>query len=129
NLATLGSMPLKFLVSAFGKHGVSMRNKANGIDLSPVVQYSEQKSISTECTFETDTIDTKKLKSVLVAMVEKIAFKLREQKKLTSCVTVKIRYANFDTETRQSRIPFTSTDHLLLNVVTELFNKLYSRRM
>ena len=129
DLATLRNMPLKFLISAFGKHGIGMHNKANGIDLSPVIQHSEQKSISTECTFEEDTIDTKKLKSVLIAMVEKIAFKLREQKKLTSCVTVKIRYANFDTETRQIRIPYTSTDHVLLRVVTELFEKLYSRRM
>jgi DNA polymerase IV len=129
NLATLRSMPLKFLISAFGKYGIAMHNKANGVDFTPIVQYSEQKSISTECTFEEDTIDTKKLKSLLIAMVEKIAFKLREQKKLTSCVTVKIRYANFDTETKQLHVPYTSTDHVLLRVVLELFEKLYNRRM
>jgi DNA polymerase IV len=129
DLATLRSMPVKFLVGAFGKHGISMWNKANGIDPTPVVQYSEQKSISTECTFEEDTIDTKKLKTILTAMVEKIAFKLREQKKLTSCITVKIRYSNFDTETKQVRIPYTSSDQVILRIVTELFEKLYSRRM
>jgi DNA polymerase-4 len=62
-------------------------------------------------------------------MVEKVAFQLREQKKLTSCVTVKIRYANFDTETKQVHIPYTSSDHILLRTVQELFDKLYSRRM
>jgi DNA polymerase-4 len=126
---TLREMPLKFLVSAFGKNGISIWNKAHGIDESPVVPYSEQKSISTECTFEEDTIDVKRLKSTLIAMVEKVAFQLREQKKLTSCVTVKIRYSNFDTETKQLKIPFTSSDHVLLRIVTELFSKLYSRRM
>lgn len=128
-VATLREMPLKFLISAFGKNGISIWNKAQGIDESPVVPYSEQKSISTESTFETDTIDVKKLKSILIAMVEKIAFQLREQKKLTSCVTVKIRYSNFDTETKQIHIPYTSSDHVILKVVQELFDKLYNRRM
>ncbi len=126
---TLREMPLKFLVSAFGKNGISLWNKAHGIDDSPVVSYSEQKSISTESTFEEDTIDVKRMKSILIAMVEKVAFQLREQKKLTSCVTVKIRYSNFDTETRQIHVPYTSSDHVLLRTVTELFTKLYNRRM
>ncbi len=126
---TLREMPMQFLVSAFGKHGLSLWNKAHGIDSSPVVPYSEQKSISTECTFENDTIDVKKLKNILIAMVEKVAFNLREQKKLTSCVTVKIRYANFDTETKQLHIPYTASDHVLLRVVLQLFDKLYQRRM
>lgn len=126
---TLRQMPLKFLVSAFGKNGMSLWNKAHGIDNSPVVPYTEQKSISTECTFDEDTIDVSRLQSLLVAMVEKVAFTLREQKKLTSCVTVKIRYSNFDTETKQIQIAYTSSDHVLLQVVIELFKKLYNRRM
>jgi DNA polymerase-4 len=126
---TLRDMPLPFLVSALGKNGRSLWNKARGEDSSPVVPYSEQKSISTECTFESDTIDVKRLKSVLIAMVEKITFTLREQRKLASCITVKIRYANFDTETKQMHIPYTSSDHVLLRLALELFTKLYNRRM
>lgn len=128
-VSTLRDMPVNFLVSAFGKNGISLWNKAHGVDDSPVVPYMEQKSISTECTFDQDTIDVKRLKSLLTAMVEKIAFTLREQKKLTSCVTVKIRYSNFDTETKQVQIPYTSSDHTLLRTVLELFKKLYNRRM
>lgn len=128
-VATLREMPVPFLTSAFGKNGISLWNKAHGIDHSPVVPYSEQKSISTESTFEQDTIDTRKLNSILIAMVEKVAFQLREQKKLASCITVKIRYSNFDTETRQIHVPYTSSDHILLRVVQELFTKLYNRRM
>ena len=128
-VAILREMPLKFLVSAFGKNGISLWNKAQGIDHSPVVPHSEQKSISTECTFEQDTIDVKRLKSILIAMVEKVAFQLREQKKLCSCLTVKIRYANFDTETKQIQIPYTASDHVLLRIALELFDKLYNKRM
>ncbi|MDZ7649521.1 MAG: DNA polymerase IV [Cytophagales bacterium] len=128
-VATLREMPQQFLISAFGKNGISLWNKAHGIDNSPVVSYSEQKSISTESTFEQDTIDVKRLKSILIAMVEKVAFQLREQKKLTSCIAVKIRYSNFDTESKQIHIPYTSSDYTILRVVQELFDKLYNRRM
>ncbi len=128
-VATLRDMPQQFLISAFGKNGISLWNKAQGIDDSPVVSYSEQKSISTESTFDQDTIDVKRLKSILIAMVEKVAFQLREQKKLTSCITVKIRYSNFDTETKQIHISYTSSDHVILRVVQELFDRLYNRRM
>lgn len=128
-VGTLREMPLKFLTSAFGKNGISLWNKAHGVDDSPVVSYSEQKSISTESTFDQDTIDVKRLKSILSAMVEKVAFQLREQKKLASCITVKIRYSNFDTETKQVHIAYTSSDHTILRVVQELFDKLYNRRM
>jgi len=128
-VATLRAMPQQFLISAFGKNGISLWKKAQGIDDSPVVPYSEQKSISTESTFDQDTIDVKRLNSILIAMVEKVAFQLRDQKKLTSCITVKIRYSNFDTETKQVHIPYTSSDHVILRVVQELFKKLYNRRM
>ena len=128
-VATLREMPVKFLVSAFGKNGLSLWNKAQGIDESPVVPYSEQKSISTESTFEEDTIDVKRLKSILIAMVEKVTFQLREQKKLASCVTVKIRYSNFDTETKQVHVSYTSSDGFILRTVLELFEKLYNRRL
>jgi DNA polymerase-4 len=128
-ISTLREMPLRFLESALGKNGIVIWKKAHGIDTTPVVPYHEQKSISTESTFETDTIDVKKLKSILIAMVEKVAFQLREQKKLTSCITVKIRYSNFDTETKQAHVPYTSSDQTILRIVQELFDKLYNRRM
>jgi len=126
---TLRKVPLKYLTSAFGKTGIIIKEKAEAIDTTAVIPYSEQKSISTESTFETDTINIMMIKSILIAMVEKVAFQLREQKKLTCCVTVKIRYSNFDTETKQVHIPYTSSDHTLLRVVQELFDKLYTRRM
>ena len=48
---------------------------------------------------------------------------------LTSVVTVKIRYNNFDTETKQCKIAYTSANHILKKYVFELFEKLYHRRM
>jgi DNA polymerase IV len=112
-----------------GKNGIELWRRANGIDDSPVVPYHEQKSISTETTFETDTIDIRFMQAQLVKMTERIGFELRQQNKLTGCITVKIRYADFNTLTKQSTIAYTSADHILLKKVKELFTKLYDRRL
>ena len=109
----------------FGKGGFDLIRRASGIDDSPVVPYSERKSISTENTFESDTLNVDFLQSELVRMTEKIAFQLRQQKKLSGCVTVKIRYADFSTETKQAVISYTAADHVILSTVKELFKKSY----
>ncbi|MWB93062.1 DNA polymerase IV [Flavobacterium sp. GA093] len=128
-IETLSEMPPEVLGQMIGKNGLEIWKKANGIDHTPVEPYTERKSISTEHTFSQDTIDIIKLKSILMGMVEKLAFQLRSQQWLTSTVVVKIRYANFDTETKQCKIAYTSADHILTKNVTELFDKLYQRRM
>lgn len=128
-IRTLQKMPCELVEKAFGKNGISIWKKARGIDYSPVVPYSEKKSISTERTFDKDTTDVHRLKSILLAMTEELAFQLRTDKKLTACVTVKIRYSDFNTYTLQSRIPYTSADHVLLKKVNELFEKLYNKRL
>jgi DNA polymerase-4 len=129
NIQTLSEMPAEVLQQMIGKNGIELWKKANGIDNNPVEPYTERKSISTEHTFLQDTIDLDKLKRVLQGMVEKLAFQLRSEGWLTSTVVIKIRYANFDTETKQCRVQYTSADHILIKNVTDLFNKLYQRRM
>jgi len=94
-----------------------------------VVQYSERKSIGTERTFDQDTTDVNQLRNILIGMVEKIAFELRKQQKLTGCITVKIRYSNFDTHNLQKRLPYTAFDHILIDDTLELFQNIYKRRM
>jgi DNA polymerase IV len=128
-IKTLSEIPVEMMENLMGKPGIELWRRANGIDESPVVPYSEQKSISTENTFESDTIDIRYLQAKLVQMTEKIAFELRQQNKLTGCVTVKIRYSDFNTVTKQCTIAYTALDHLLLQTVKELFNKLYDRRL
>jgi DNA polymerase-4 len=126
---TLRQMPPEMMFSLMGKNGNDILKKANGIDHTPVVNYSEQKSISTETTFDRDTTDLVRLNQVLASMVEKISWQMRKQEKLTSCVTVKIRYSNFDTHSLQKRIQYTSFDHVLIDTAKELFARLYNRRM
>ena len=128
-IETLSEMPVEMLLKLLGKNVKELWKKANGIEETPVEPYTERKSISTERTFEQDSIDIIRMKGILVGMVEKLAFQLRNEQWLTSVVSVKIRYANFDTESKQSKISFTSCDHILIEKINSLFDILYHRRM
>lgn len=126
---TLAEIPAEMMQQVLGENGIMIWKKAHGIDNTPVKPYSEQKSLGTERTFEQDTTDVTFLERLIVGMTEKLAFQLRKQEKMTSCITLKIRYSNFDTYTQQKRIPYTQFDHTLLETAKELFRKLYQRRM
>lgn len=125
----LSEIPLKLMQNLLGKPGGELWRRANGIDETPVIPYHEQKSISTENTFQQDTIDMDFLQSMLTRMTESIAFELRSQNRLAGCVTVKLRYSDFETHTMQRSIPYTNADDVLLKIVKELFAKLYERRL
>jgi len=128
-IKTVQEMPVNMMAKVFGKSGNTIWKKANGIDNTPVVKYHERKSISTERTFDKDTTDITKLKSIIVAMAENLIFQLRRGDKLTACVTFKIRYSDFQTYTKQKRIPYSSSDHSILPIVMELYESLYQRRL
>ncbi len=129
HIGALAAMPKKMLESVFGKNGAMLWERANGIDESPIEPYHDKKSISKEITFDKDTTDMIKLKAVLLRMVEEMTFELRQKKQCTGCITVKIRYSNFDTHTKQIQLPFTTDDQTIIETVIELFEKLYDKRL
>lgn len=128
-IATIQQMEATAMGQVLGKNGIQIWKKANGIDQSPVVPFEHQKSMSKETTFEQDTIDIKLLRDVLLSMVDELAFELRQKQRLTSNVSVKIRYSNFDTHTMQAKLPFTSSEKVIAEKALFLFDKLHSRRM
>ena len=125
----LSQIPIEMMTNLLGKNGIELWRRANGIDETPVVPYYEQKSIGTESTFDTDTIDIDFLHKELLRMTEQVAFELRSNNKLAGCITVKIRYSDFQTLTRQASIPYTAADHVLITTGRELFDRLYERRL
>ena len=128
-IQTIQQMQVELMDRLLGKSGITIWKKSNGIDNTPVISYQDRKSISLERTFERDTINMVKLKSIIVAMAENLAYQLRKGDKLTSCIAVKIRYSDFNTHTKQLKIPYTSCDHTLIERIVELFNQLYNKRM
>jgi DNA polymerase-4 len=124
----LSEIPRPMLENLLGKNGTELWRRANGIDDSPIVPYHEQKSVSSESTFHQDITDPEWLNGQLIRLTERAGYDLREQNKLAGCLTIKIRYADFDTQTRQVSIPYTALDHILVAKAKEIFNRLYDRR-
>lgn len=128
-IVTIQEMSEEMMINVLGKNGSMIWRRAQGIDHRPIVAFNERKSISTERTFDKDTIDVKKLKSILIAMTENLAYQLRRGNKLTACINVKIKYSDFNTYSKQMRIPFCSADHILIPKILDLFERLYNRRV
>ena len=128
-IGTVQQLPIEMMERVFGKYGIAIWKKAQGIDQTPVIPYRQKKSISIERTFEQDTADTIKLSSILAAMTESLTFQLRSANKLTACINVKIRYADLNTYSKQATIPYASSDHILVKKAKELFSSLYDRRL
>jgi len=126
---TVQEIPVDVMQRVLGKNGRLIWKRANGMDNTPVIPFCDRKSISTERTFDRDTIDVVKLKGILIAMTENLAYQLRRGEKLTACIAVKIRYADFNTHSKQLRIPYTSADHILIPKILEMFKILYNRRL
>ena len=123
----IAKTPIDQLEHYFGKWGRKLWEKSNGISDSPVEQYSEQKSMSHENTFHEDSDDISFLHTELVKLAEHTAYDLREEQKLTGCIAIKLRYADFTTVSRQEVIDYTALDHMLIAKVKDLFNKLYKK--
>ena len=128
-IETIQSMPMIAMQRVLNENGASIWRKANGIDKSPIEPYTEQKSMSKETTFDKDTTDATLLQNMLVTMTDTLAYDLRKLKKVTGCVTLKLKYSDFQTHTFQASIPYTASDHVLLQKVTELFMKNFNRRV
>ncbi len=128
-IETVQQMEMGLFQRVMGENGASIWKRCNAIDNNPVEAYSEQKSMSTETTFEKDTTDINHLKRVLVSMVHELAFQLRKQEKVSGCITLKLRYSDFQTYTFQCKIPYTASDHVLQKKILELLEKNYTRRV
>ena len=128
SIKVLSEIPTRLLEREFGKSGRKLSEKANAIDNTPIVPYSESKSISKERTFMEDTLDLRMIRNMLIDMCDKLSFELRASSRLTSVVTVKIRYADFNTFTKQCRISYTAQDNALSKYALQLFDKVYERR-
>ncbi|MEE9400277.1 MAG: DNA polymerase IV [Dehalococcoidales bacterium] len=123
-IGQLAAMPLDVLKSHFGAAGEQMHQHANGIDESKVEPPGEAKSISRETTFEKDTKELSLLETTLRYLSERVGSDLRQKDKLARCVTMKVRYKDFTTITRQHTLKQASdTDQTIFNTGLKLLTK------
>src|SRR5437868_164764 len=89
------------LVRSLGSLGEHLYHLSRGKDDRPVVPNGEPKSVGTETTFEEDTDDPQLLLRTILELSDHVAERLRKDKYRARKVTLKLRYSNFSTHTRQ----------------------------
>ncbi len=123
----IAKTPMEIMERIAGKWGEALWHKAHGRGSAEIATDWEQKSMSHENTFDTDYTDIDFLHKELVRLTEKTCYGLREDEKMTGCVTVKIRYKDFETISRQETVDYTALDDILIAKVKDLFNKTYQK--
>lgn len=123
----LRQIPIDNLMKIFGKTGTMLWHRARGISHSPVANYRDEKSVSVERTFDIDTTDIGFLQSALFVLTEKLSYDLRKLNRLTSCITVKVRYDDFSTTSRQHTVDYSLSSKYLIEMSASLFNALYEK--
>jgi len=129
-LNTMGDIaktPKSILINKLGKWGEALWNKSQGIGSADVETEWDQKSMSHETTFHENQTDLSFLHRQIVRLTEKNAYDLRQDNKLTGCLTVKIRYSNFETLSRQEMIEYTSLDDELIEKAKQIFDRVYQK--
>ena len=122
-LEDIARTPVEIMERYAGKWGISLWHKAHGRGSAEIVTNWEQKSMSHENTFDQDHTDLELLNKELVRLTEKTAYSLREDEKMAGCISIKIRYSDSETISRQETIDYTALDDVLIERVKGLFLK------
>ncbi|NQV14824.1 DNA polymerase IV [bacterium] len=104
-VADMAVIPETTLIQRFGKLGEAMAKWAAGIDDRPVHEDHEAKSISTERTFSKNIADQEALLEIVENLSFKVAEQLKKNKFMAATITIKLRYGDFSTFTRQHTVP------------------------
>lgn len=121
----LAKTPVELLVSYLGKWGESLWEKAHGIGSTAISTEWEQKSVSHEKTFDEDSQDLSFLLQQLLQLVEETAAAVRAEEKMSGCLTVKIKYQDFEVNSKQGTLDYTALDDVLAEKAKQLFAELY----
>jgi DNA polymerase-4 len=130
-LQTMGQvaeMDQAILEKMFGKHGADLWNQCNAVDNRSIEPYHEPKSCSSENTFEKDTDDENFLLREITRLSEKVGYEVRAEGKMSGCITIKLRYSNFETVSRQSVVDYTASDHHIIAAARQLFAGLWDSK-
>ncbi|MFK8017546.1 MAG: DNA polymerase IV, partial [Gammaproteobacteria bacterium] len=113
NIETIGDLrctSVDRLRSVFGRYAERMCERASGVDHRAVVAYSDDKSISTENTFNTNISDPQKMQGLVRKFAEQVAERVRHKGWSATVIRVKIRTPDFRTVTRQQSLKPASHD-------------------
>ena len=125
HIEDIARTPVELMTTYVGKWGESLWEKAQGIGSTTIITEWEQKSVSHEKTFEEDSYDINFLLQQLLQLVEETAAAVRAEEKLAGCLTVKIKYQDFEVTSKQGTLDYTALDDILAAKAKQLFTDLY----
>ncbi|MEO8377242.1 MAG: DNA polymerase IV [Candidatus Sumerlaeota bacterium] len=128
-LGDLAAFDTVILKRHFGNHAEELQARARGESNSPVVNDQPAKQVSSEETFERDSVDRDFLYGVLSTLCEKVAFRMRKDECRACTVVLKYRYSDFETHTASITLADPSDDEgVLLNTARELLSSRWDNR-
>ncbi|MFQ5925273.1 MAG: DNA polymerase IV [Dehalococcoidia bacterium] len=128
-IGELADLPASLLRGSFGILGETIHRYARGIDDRRVEPPQAAKSISRETTFVEDTLDRPFLRATLRYLSERVGAELRRERRQARCVTLKLRYADFDTITRSRTLrEATNVDQVIFDAGLELLERSLGQR-
>ncbi len=126
-LGKLASAPTRLLEETLGPNAGALQRRAQGVDPSPVHASGVPKSISREETYSQDLQARDELEDRIVILSAAVGSRLRASSLVARSVTIKMRFANFETVTRRRQLPEPScADHELQAGALELFSESWS---
>ena len=100
------SIDIQKLQPLFGQYSVNLKNKAKGIDNRPVDPSPWiAKQQGTETTFESDIKEAKEVELALQELSKEVSESIEQMGKSARTITIKIRWSDFTTITRQKTVP------------------------
>ncbi|MEI8132167.1 MAG: DNA polymerase IV [Leptolinea sp.] len=122
----LAAFSIEEMTRMFGKSGLDLSERAKGLDTRPVEVDHTIKSISQEVTFEKDVSDKNELEQTIKRLSAQVGSQLRKQGYTARTIRLKIRWANFETHTRQLSIPMpTDHDSIITGAALDLFRNIW----
>lgn len=122
SIGQLAAAPPSLLQKLFGQGGLQLQRSARGIDDRPLEPLRKAKSISEERTFAADLADEETIRALLMAQAESLGYSLRSGGLFARTVSLKLRFSDFRTITRDRTLPApTDSDLEIYRVAGELF--------
>jgi DNA polymerase-4 len=103
-IGDLAALSSDLLLQRFGEHGLDLASRARGEDERPVIEEHDPRSISSERTFPKDISDPVEIHQKVLRLSEQVGHRLRKEQRMGWTVKIKLRWPDFTTITRQSRL-------------------------
>ena len=105
----------------FGQTATMVYHLVRGMDERPVIPLHETKSIGAEETFPFNLTEADDMRTMLTALADRVGARLRQEKLAAWTITLKLRYGNFQTVTRQRKLASpTQADEIIYRTAWEL---------